>query len=140
MAWEEDETCPSRPVVVRTEDDTCVAGYQQTDPAKCAEGHIRDTLVVKIEWSDKEFFMYWNEERVLNYKIRFKNLHSVVANSIRPPVNLVIHTPIILIQLTGQFLLELVQHMKNSKQNWQQLESLLSHSTVTQTNVNFVPR
>ena len=109
MAWEEDLTCPSRPVVVPTQDDTCVAGYQQTDPAKCAEGHIRDTLVVKIAWSDKEFFMYWNEERVLNYKIRFKNLHSVVANSIRPPVNLVIHTPIILIQLTGQFLLELVK-------------------------------
>ena len=109
MAWEEDLTCPSRPVVVPTQDDTCVAGYQQTDPAKCAEGHIRDTLVVKIAWSDKEFFMYWNEERVLNYKIRFKNLHSVVANSIRPPVNLVIHTPIILIQLTAQFLLELVK-------------------------------
>ena len=109
MAWQE-ETCPDRPVVVPTQDDTCVAGYQQTDPAKCAEGHVRDTLIVKIQWAGKELNMYWNEERVLNYKIRFKNLHSVVANSIRPLVNSVTQPPITLMPTIGKMMvLELLQ-------------------------------
>ena len=143
MAWEE-ETCPDRPIVVPTQDDTCVAAYQETDTAKCAEGYIRDTLIVQIQWAGNTLNMYWNEERVLNYKIRFKNLHSVVANSIRSLVNLVIQPQITMTPLIGKMMvLVLLQPqliMKTAKHFWLQLVSLESHSTVTQTHVNFVPR
>ena len=73
MAWEEEE-CPVRPRIVPTEDDTCVGAYQETAPANCAEGFKRNTLMVRIEWGTKSFQLYWNEERVPNYKMRWKIL------------------------------------------------------------------
>ena len=77
MAWEEFE-CPVRPRIVPTQDDTCVGAYQETATAKCAEGFVRDTLIVQIQWEDtmgtKSFNLYWNEERVLDYKIRSRKI------------------------------------------------------------------
>ena len=74
MAWEDDLTCPPRPRIVPTQDDTCVGAYQETATAKCAEGFVRDTLIVQIQWEAKSFNLYWNEERVLDYKIRSRKI------------------------------------------------------------------
>ena len=77
MAWEEFD-CPVRPRIVPTQDDTCVGAYQETATAKCAEGFVRDTLIVQIQWVSnggaKSFNLYWNEERVLDYKIRSRKI------------------------------------------------------------------